>query len=664
MTEFTDDRSSKGVPAGSKSRRGDDARTKGTEIRSPDRSAELLVYLKFIIIAALIVGSAATAQIIYVFNYLRPEFFVIPGIVALSVGFLLGYVSVLKERLRKQSRQFRAVADFAQEFTYFRTLAGVYEYISPSCANITGYTVDEFQAEPNLMNRLVHPDDASRWRDHIHHANSAGDAETVDLRIIHKDGRVMWISHICGPVFDEAGKHLGVRSTNLDITQRRIYQDHIERMAYFDPLTDLPNRRSLNRRISSLIGTSLAEGQRFALLFLDLDRFKNANDTYGHALGDRLLRILAQRLSSNFSEAAVVSRFGGDEFVIVVPDIEQTDEVIAIAKHVLEVIERPIILDDKQLSISGSIGIALFPHDGGDGETLIRNADAAMYRSKKELHGKIRLYSPELVSASAAFLSIENMLREAIRQDDFLVHYQPKVNFVTGRIVGLEALVRWQHPQQGLVMPGEFIPVAEETGLIQLLGQQVLKKVCDQLVIWRRAGIAVPVAVNISSRQISHPDFCETVEKIVGESGCDMSLIELEVTEQVFLDDMQDGIDKLTRLKEGGMTTALDDFGTGYSSLTYLKNLPINTVKIDQSFTQQAPGSSRDMAILRTIVTLCNELDLEMVAEGIETAEQKAFLQALGCTIGQGYLFYRPQPADIIEPILAASVAANNGGQR
>ena len=657
MAEFTQDRSADKAPDGS------GVRARAGEIRAPDRSAEWRVYLKFTGIAALIVGTAATVQILYVFSYLHPAFYVIPGIVALSFGFLLGHVSVLRDRLRRKSRQFRAVADFAQEFTYFRTLEGVYEYISPSCVNITGYTVAEFQAVPSLMNSLVHPDDVSRWQHHVHHANSAGEAETVDLRIRHKDGRVMWISHICGPVFDETGKHLGVRSTNLDITQRKIYQDHIERMAYFDPLTDLPNRRSLSRHIRSLIGTSLAEGKRFALLFLDLDRFKHANDTYGHALGDRLLRTLAQRLSDNFGKTTVISRFGGDEFVIVVPDMEQTDEVIALARHVLEVIEQTIILDDKQLNISGSIGIALFPQDGTDGETLIRNADAAMYRSKVELHGKIRLYSPDLVSASAAFLSIESMLREAIRRDDFLVYYQPKVDLASGRVVGLEALVRWQHPEQGLVMPGGFIPVAEETGLIQLLGQQVLKKVCDQLLVWQRAGIAVPVAVNISSRQIANPDFCDIVEKIVRESGCDMSLIELEVTEQVFLNNMQEGVDKLTRLREGGMTTALDDFGTGYSSLTYIRNLPINTVKIDQSFTQQAPDSSRDAAILRTIVTLCNELDLGMVAEGIETVEQKAFLQALGCTVGQGYLFHRPQPADVIEPILVARGVAGNGAQ-
>jgi EAL domain-containing protein (putative c-di-GMP-specific phosphodiesterase class I) len=256
------------------------------------------------------------------------------------------------------------------------------------------------------------------------------------------------------------------------------------------------------------------------------------------------------------------------------------------------------------------------------------------------------------------------MLREAIRNDDFLVYYQPKVDLASGHIVGLEALVRWQHPEQGLVMPNDFIPVAEETGLIQLLGQQVLKKVCDQLVIWRSAGIAVPVAVNISSRQIANPDFCDIVERIVRESGCGMSLIELEVTEQVFLNDMREGIDKLNRLKDAGITTALDDFGTGYSSLTYLKDLPINTVKIDQSFTQQVSGNSRNVAILRTIVALCHELKLEMVAEGIETAEQKTFLQALGCATGQGYLFHRPQPADIIEPILAASIRAGGGGSR
>lgn len=615
-------------------------------------SPEGLIYLRYIALAALIIGTTAIIQLHFIIRDFEWHFVFAPIFLITFVGFLMGRVAVLRERLKKKNSQFRAVADLAQEFVYFRLLDGQYDYVSPSCRDFTGYSPNEFYAEPNLMGRLIHPDDVERWQHHVHNINNAGLPENIDIRLIALDGRTVWVSHLCTPVYDEAGVQIGVRSTNLDITQRKAFEDHIARMAYYDLLTGLPNRHLLSQELRRLIESARANEERFAVLFLDLDRFKQLNDSLGHALGDLLLEQVAQRLQPLCVNGAIVGRYGGDEFVALAPALAQPSAAVTFARQILEAVEQPFSVDGKELYLSGSIGIALYPYDGQDAETLIRNANTATNKTKKDLQGNVRLFSPELAQDAEAFISIESRLRKALKENELVVHYQPIVEIANGRIVGLEALVRWQHPEKGLVPPAQFIPVAEETGLIKALGEQVLAMVCQQIRKWEGMGISLPIAVNISARQFADPDFCLTVEKIVQEGGCKLTQLVLEVTEQSLLGDMAGAVEKLARLKRGGMSISLDDFGTGYSSLSYLRQLPIDKVKIDRSFISDVSQDVRAQAILRAIISMCRELSLGVVTEGIETKEQRELLKGMGCHICQGFLFSKPLPTTQIESLL------------
>jgi diguanylate cyclase (GGDEF)-like protein/PAS domain S-box-containing protein len=613
---------------------------------------EQLIYLRYIIMSSVLFGLAATIQFDVIMDKFKPEYILMPVLLALGFGMLFGRIAILKERLAQQTRQFRAVADFAQEFTYFRSINGDYEYVSPSCKSLTGYTQEQFYAKANFMDKLIHPEDIDLWRHHIHHVNEASDVKNIDLRIIHKDGHVIWINHVCGPVVDESGNVIGMRSTNINISERKDFEEHIERMAYYDALTDLLNRHSLTREISNLIEHYHQQEKNFALLFLDLDRFKHINDSLGHELGDRLLIVLADRMKECCTDNALITRFGGDEFVIVLPLIDKVQLAVDYARKLLELIEQPVHLDDKEFYVSGSIGIVLYPYDGRDAETLIRHADATMFEAKKDLHGNIRLYSPDLMDTAAAFISTENRIRQGLKNHEFIAHYQPKVDLVNGNIVSVEALARWQTHDRGLLMPGEFISIAEETGLIGKLGQEMLVLSCEQLLQWQQQGYPISVAVNLSGVQLAAPEFIKTVKAIISNSRCDPTGLELEITEQVFLNDFDAAIEKLQQLKELGVSIAVDDFGTGYSSLSYLKRLPIDTLKVDRSFTHDICYDKRDVSILRAIVLLCQELKLNTVIEGIETEEQHALVKALGCDVAQGYLFHKPKSVEELNLLL------------
>ena len=613
---------------------------------------ERLTYLRYIIISSVLFCLAATIQFDVIMEKFEPQYILMPVLLALGFGILFGRIAILKDRLSQQTRQFRAVADFAQEFTYFRSINGDYEYISPSCENLTGYTQKQFYATANFMDNLIHPEDRDLWRQHIRHVNKTNNIENIDLRIIHLAGHVIWINHVCGPVLDEDGNVIGMRSTNIDISERKEFEDHIERMAYFDALTNLPNRHSLTREISTLIERSQQGENNFALLFLDLDRFKHINDSLGHEVGDRLLIVLADRMKKCCTNNALITRFGGDEFVIVLPLIDKGQFAVDYAHKLLELIEQPVHLDGKEFYVSGSIGIVLYPYDGKDAETLIRHADATMFEAKKDLHGNIRFYSPDLMNTAKDFISTEHRIRQGLKNHEFIAHYQPKVDMVTGEIVSMEALARWQTHDRGLIMPGEFISIAEETGLIEKLGQEMLALSCEQLSQWQQQGYPISVAVNLSGVQLAAPEFIKTVKTIISNSRCDPAGLELEITEQVFLNDFDAAIEKLQQLKDLGVSIAVDDFGTGYSSLSYLKRLPIDTLKVDRSFTHDICYDKRDVSILRAIVLLCQELNLNTVIEGIETKEQFDLVKALGCHVAQGYLFHKPKSVEELNLLL------------
>ena len=610
------------------------------------------IYLRYTFLAMLVIYPVALSQAYRFFDELQLQFFIGPTIAAIVIGSLLSRSALLKLELQKKSEQFRAIADLAQEFTYLRSIDGQYEYVSPSCVEITGHNQAEFYKTPNLMDQLIHSEDKEIWTRHVHHINDSGCPEAFDLRLLTKEGKTIWLNHICMPVHDEAGKQIGVRSTNLDITERKQNEKRIEKMAYFDALTNLPNRRSLQRHLENLMDSSASENKDFPVLFLDLDRFKNINDSFGHQFGDRLLRTIAKRIKKISDEKALVCRFGGDEFVVVLHNEASYKSVESFATELLHSIEQPLELDGIELHISASIGIAFYPGDGQDADTLIRNADIAMYKTKKEGIGNIRIYRADDSKEAARFVTTETKIHKGLQQHEFTVYYQPKVDMVNGNIIGMEALARWLHPTQGMIPPNDFIPIAEETGQIIPLTQQLLEQVLDDLAQWQQADIAFPVSFNISARQFADKEFNKNLIEVINNKNIPPALLELEVTEQVFLGDIDTARERLIQLKKAGFTIALDDFGTGFSSFGYLRQLPINTLKIDRCFICNITTDNAEIAIIRAIVSMCNEMNLDVVVEGVETIQQSKALLSLGCRIAQGFYYHRPMPSSELDQLL------------
>ncbi|MDH5571899.1 MAG: EAL domain-containing protein [Gammaproteobacteria bacterium] len=610
----------------------------------------LLIYLRYIGAAYLFIGTVASSQIYFFYGTLKPSFYLMPAIVATVLGTLLARGAVLKHKLKIKSDQFRAIADLAMEFTSYRMIDGQYDYVSPSCLTITGYSQDVFYANPNFMGQLIHEDDKDLWNNHSHHMDEGSAPEALDIRLISKSGEVVWISHLCTPVFDENRIQLGVRSTNMDITERKKFEQKYKQMAFYDPLTKLPNRRLLEQELQNKIDNA-KDGSDFAVLFLDLSRFKNINDNFGHSFGDQLLVQLSASLSQ-LQDKLFISRFGGDEFVMLVPDVANDSQALEIARDIIAIIEEPIVIDDIELYVSGSIGISIYPRDGDNAETLISHADTAMYQTKGSGDKDAEIYSDNLGDHVKHFVSTESKIHKGLENNEFEIFYQPQINLLDKSIVGLEALIRWRNPVDGMIMPNDFIPVAEETGQIIELGDFVFETVLSDLKKWHESNIAVPVSINFSARQFTNHTYSESCLEKLQHIGFDASMIELEVTEQVFLGDLDHAIIKLNQFKEAGVSIALDDFGTGYSSLNYLKLLPIDTLKIDISFVRDLVLGNRSYNILKAILLLAEDLGLNSIAEGVETLEQQNLLFNLGCKLAQGFYYHKALPEPEINRLL------------
>jgi diguanylate cyclase (GGDEF)-like protein len=389
-------------------------------------------------------------------------------------------------------------------------------------------------------------------------------------------------------------------------------------------------------------------------LFIDLDHFKTVNDTMGHSAGDALLLEVAQRLRECVRESDTLARIGGDEFVILLTNLIKPDDATRVAEKVIAALGLPISVENHFFNITASVGIAVWPGDGADAETLMRNADVAMYHAKNSGRNNYQFFTPEMNARAFESMIMEAALRKALQRDEFLLHYQPQIDFRSGRIVGAESLIRWQHPELGLVPPGKFIPIAEERGLIGKLGDWVLHAACRQAMIWQKAGIPlVPIAVNISALQFKEGALRDSVLSALKETGLAPEYLVLEITESVVMDDAEQAITVLRELREMGIAIEIDDFGTGYSSLSYLKRLPIHRLKIDQSFVRDLTTDADDAAIIGAIINMAKSLKLEIIAEGVETQAQAAFLDAQGCQAMQGFLFSRPQAADEFSGMLA-----------
>ncbi|WP_166257646.1 EAL domain-containing protein [Marinobacter salicampi] len=442
---------------------------------------------------------------------------------------------------------------------------------------------------------------------------------------------------------DDVGFLQGVANTLGAATERQRANEQLSYMALHDSLTDLPNRVLLTDRLDVALSHAERHDQQVALLFLDLDRFKHVNDVFGHGLGDEILREVAKRLASCVRAEDTVSRQGGDEFIMALSGIEDAEDAAHIADKVLNAITAPFLVKGTEIILGISIGIACYPLDGDNAETLLRNADAAMYVAKELGRSRYQFYSPEMNLQGLDHLTLKSDLHYAIERNELFIEYQPQLDLDTGQVVGLEALVRWRHPIRGVLSPGQFIPIAEECGLITPVGNWVMESACSQHARWVSEGLVMgTMAVNISAHQFRQSDFCERVNDVLLRTGLLPELLELEVTESVVMQGIDQVLSKLNILRSLGVTLAIDDFGTGYSSLSYLKQFPLHRLKIDQSFTRGLPGDQESAAIAKAIIQMGHSLGLDVLAEGIETKEQEQPLQALGCNAGQGFLYARP----------------------
>ncbi|MGO0063057.1 EAL domain-containing protein [Brevibacillus fluminis] len=438
-----------------------------------------------------------------------------------------------------------------------------------------------------------------------------------------------------------------------DITEQKRNEEQIKHQAYFDVLTGLPNRMLFHDRLSQAISQANRNGEKLAVLFLNLDRFKIINETLSHFIGDALLKEVSQRLAACLHAGDTLSRLGSDEFKIILPEISQGEDAAKVAQQILDVLSQPFVLEGHDLHITASIGITLFPDDGTDNKELVFNANAAMSRAKANGGNQYSLYSPALISTALEKLSLESELRKAVERGELVLHYQPRINLATNKIIGMEALVRWQHPQKGRISPAAFIPLAEETDLIVHIDRYVLRSACKQAKAWQDAGFPpLRVAVNISARHFQRSNLIETVASILAETGLSGQYLELEITEGTTMSDAETAISLIRQLKTLGIHIAIDDFGTGYSSLSYLKKFPIDTLKIDQSFIRDISVDLNHASIVSYIISLGHSLHLNVIAEGVETEEQRAFLQAGHCNEMQGYLFSPPVPPEEFECLL------------
>jgi diguanylate cyclase (GGDEF)-like protein/PAS domain S-box-containing protein len=473
-----------------------------------------------------------------------------------------------------------------------------------------------------------------------------------DARYLRKDGQPVWVHVTVSLVRTGAGAPRYFILAAEDISHRKKSADQLVRLANYDVLTGLPNRILLQDRLQQAVSQAHRAGGQFALLFIDLDRFKDVNDSLGHDAGDSMLSEISARLLGQLRESDTVARLGGDEFVVLLRDIGREEEAAVVARKLLEAISAPMTIKGLEFFPSGSIGISMYPKDGESGSALLKNADTAMYQAKAGGKNGFRFYAQEMNQRILARLRLENGLRHALERNEFALHYQPQVNTATGEIVGAEALLRWFPADGAPVPPAEFIPIAEETGLIVPIGAWVLQQACLQCRRWIDAGLAgLRVTVNLSARQFRQ-DIVKTVLRVLRDTGCPPASLTLELTESALMEQPEIAARTLRRLKAMGVNLAIDDFGTGYSSLNYLSRFPIHTLKIDRAFVSQVPGNRDDAAIVKAVIALGEAMNLEVVAEGVETAEQMGFLKAQRCDCMQGYYFGKPASAGEIEGLL------------
>jgi diguanylate cyclase (GGDEF)-like protein/PAS domain S-box-containing protein len=569
-------------------------------------------------------------------------------IMDMAIAFNRMIVS-LRERelaLRESQENYRQVVNSVKEVIFQTNARGEWAFLNATWGEVTGIEIQHALGQP--MARYFFDEDqklVSHWFD-ILRRNESRDCR-FELRYLRPDGGLGWFDLAQRVRYDEAGMFAGTSGTLDDITEQKRAEARIEFLAYHDVLTRLPNRMLAQDRFQQAMAHADRLRTKVALLFLDLDNFKAINDSLGHLAGDALLKEVSRRLTDCVRETDTVSRLGGDEFVVILPALPDADAIapvlVKLLANLLEVFE----IDTQELSTSASIGIALYPDDGGDFDTLLKKSDMAMYRAKDSGRNTYRFFDDQMNVDAVERLRMSSGLRKALVREEFILHYQPQIDIASGALIGAEALIRWIHPEMGMVPPSRFIPVAEESGLIVPIGEWVLYQACRQAAAWGKAGIrGLVIAVNLSAVQFRRGDVEQSVIRALEASGLDPALLELELTESILISDTENILATVQRLKQLGVKLSIDDFGTGYSSLSYLKRFQVDKLKIDQSFVRDLATDAEDAAIVRAIIQIAGSLGLTTIAEGVETAHILDLLRDLGCDEAQGYYFARPMPAE------------------
>jgi diguanylate cyclase (GGDEF)-like protein/PAS domain S-box-containing protein len=554
-----------------------------------------------------------------------------------------------EKALRESEEKYRRLVDAAQDAIYTLSPTGTLTSLNPAFEKITGWSNDDWLGKSFAP--IVHPDDLPLAVNVLEKV-VAGEAVAFELRIRAKSGEYLVAEFATGPLMED-GKVVGLLGVGRDVTEKRKAEETIRQLAFHDSLTGLPNRALFEDRLRVALAQSHRSREKLAVMFLDIDRFKLVNDTLGHTGGDRLLKAVAEDLSAVVREGDTVARVGGDEFTILLPSINEEGDALAAAERILEAMKRPRQLDGQEFTVTTSIGLTLSPQDGVDAETLLRNADTAMYRAKESGRDNYQSFTPAMNAAVIQRLSLETDLRHALERDELIVYYQPISDVATGEICGAEALIRWNHPTRGIIDPGEFIPLAEETGLIIPVGEFVLREACQQVRKWHDAGhTAMRVSVNLSARQLQHKSIVHAVHDAYLASGIPAEALQLEITEGDVMTNVEFIIAVLHGIRRLGVGIAVDDFGTGYSSLSYLKRFPIDSVKIDRSFVRDLGTDPNDAAIVTTVIAMARNLNLRVIAEGVETLEQLEFLRHRGCDEFQGYYTSRPVDSRAFDRLL------------
>jgi len=626
-----------------------DVSENGMQDRATDRSQELIGYIR-----------AKTNRLLEVMGTvpLNPEELDDATLLAVDpIGIVTDSFEQVLEHLQKTNSELAATRDELQAI--FDSAGGAIVVVDEkmevvACNSYSQWAL--FAGERNVMGKNLRSLICGHDQEECILEQILTTQRRVEQNDFLHDGRHY---HLVGtPLKNHDGAISRVVLLYTDITERRAAAEEIERLAFFDSLTGLPNRVLLKDRLAQLLTRAGRYNEMVAILFIDLDRFKEVNDTLGHGTGDQLLQVVSERLTACLRSCDTVARLGGDEFVVLLPGITERDCVGDIAAKLLQSLCKPVQLDAREVFTSGSIGISLWPIDGDSVSTLFKNADTAMYHAKEQGRNTYRFYTPQMHATSMEQLTLSNDLRYALERGELHLCYQPQVSFETGGLIGVEALLRWIHPKLGMIPPDRFIPLAEDTGLIVPIGTWVLHEACRQAMMWVAQGLpSLRVAVNISAKQFRESDFSDTVKAVLQTTGLAPNLLELELTEGMLIENVTQTKLTLQSLKDMGVTLAIDDFGTGYSSLSYLKHFPLDRLKIDKSFVKEIAEKSGDAAaIVEAVVALGHSLKLTVIAEGVEQQDQVDFLHNRKCDELQGYFFSRPLTPQALEELLRKGV--------